>query len=267
MLCNLCQKVRYPHAYWTKSKTWKQKHDTCLFRHHATYQELIDSADEGCELCNLFKPFVEYARSKANGSVERAESDATSTQGDGCSQGDPFEWLGETEKRDEFGFRVREVPETRIRLTDGIFYEDDGDNYRWFTDRTDAKYDRYSEDIYALAHQEEEEDIAAGLVPDPRYQHQSDKNEMLQWLLQDKSNYTGPEQLWITAWTFKGDSDYSYNGHVEKANLIFLSAGSIDGMHLKKGKTICLDGQEIFKGGKALALRLPWLWKWHINTL
>ena len=267
MLCDPCQKVRYPHAYWTKSKTWKRKHDVCLFRHHANYQELINSANRGCELCNLFRPFVEYAQSKASGSVERADSDASSSQGDGWSHGDPFEWYGETEELENGGTRLHSVPEIRIGLIDGIFYEDEGDKYNWLTDRMDEKYWHYSEYVTALLEKEEAEDIAAGLIPDPKHQHQSAKNEVLQWLFQDESNYTGPEQLWLSAWTFVGDDSFSYMGHLEITTVLTLSAGSIDGRHLEENKVVCLDGQEVFQDSKALALKLPWLWKWHHNSL
>ena len=267
MLCSLCQKVRYPHAYWTKAKTWKRRHDACLFRHYATYQELIDSAKNGCELCNLFQPFVEYAQNKASGSIERADSDASSSEGDGRSQDDPFEWFGETEELKDGSTLLHNVPEIRISLTDGIFYEDEGDKYRWLTDRSDEKYWHYWNHVTALLEKEEEEDIAAGLLPDPNHQHKSDKNEVLQWLFQDQTNYTGPEQLWVTAWTFVGDNEFSYMGHLEVTTVVSLSAGSIDDRHPEQEGAFCLDGQEIFADKKALALRLPWLWKWPTKRL
>ena len=268
MLCDLCKKVRYPHAHRTKSNTgWRSAHDACIFRHHANFQDLIQSALDGCELCSLFKPFVEYAQGKQSGLDERAESDASSSQGSGWSHDDPFEWNGETEKLADGGCLIHNVPEVRIGLTDGIFYEDEGNRYRWLTSRMDEKYWHYQEHLHEVLAKEEKEDVEAGLIPDSKHQHESDRNEVLQWLLQDPSNCTGPEQIWITGWTFHGDDDFSYMGHKEFTTVLTLSAASVDDRHLEEGNTICLDGNEVYDGSKALAMKLPWLWKWRNNRL
>ena len=168
MLCDLCKKVRYPHAHRTKSNTWRPTHDACLFRHHANFQELVQSALSGCELCDLFKPFVEYAQRKSSGLAERAGSDASSSQFSGCSEMDPFEWYGGTEKLADGCVLIRNPPEVRIALTDGIYYEDEGHKYNWLTSRMDDKYSHYHDHMKAVLEKEEKEDVEAGLVPDPK---------------------------------------------------------------------------------------------------
>lgn len=53
MLCNKCQDITPAVASHHGSS------HSCLTSHHACFQDLIESADRGCELCQIFRPYLE----------------------------------------------------------------------------------------------------------------------------------------------------------------------------------------------------------------
>jgi hypothetical protein len=91
MLCRPCQKIRPPHRDDGKSD---ERGHWCPVKHHSTFDNLLASAGDGCELCVVFRPFVQSAKSKA---AERYASCKTENEDNtlhsGCFQNDPFEYL------------------------------------------------------------------------------------------------------------------------------------------------------------------------------
>lgn len=113
MLCKLCQKIRPPHhsqRISTKHSEEVQGH-TCIVRHHANFQDLIQSALDGCELCELFRPFIENAMKGPNEDEYNAYLNGP--------------------------FQDHDENRLAIRLTEDIVYEDDGDCYVWLDERLD----------------------------------------------------------------------------------------------------------------------------------
>jgi len=238
MLCKLCQKIRPPHQSQRTSTRYsvKVQEHSCLVRHHANFSDLIQSAINGCELCSLFRPFIENAR------VEAAKDEVGEYPG--YFQDDPFE---DTNTR---------LP--TIRLTKDIIYEDEGDRYQWLDCRFDEKNDAHRKANEEALEREEEEDRLRGLLPKDR--RETDNYEILQWLAQDKSKYKGPEQIWIRGWTYY-DDEFKQGGQYEASTVFTLGAGALDIESLDLNRLDwCIDNKHFGSGRTALVMEMPGLW-------
>jgi hypothetical protein len=262
MLCELCKKIKPPHQVKRRINTWKENPHACLTRHHANFDDLIRSALQGCELCNVFRPFVEHAMSKRGVSGNPQMDDGDSADS-GYSHSDPFD--GEEIRSEDGSIQVISETFQKYRINDDWYYEDDGEEYCWMDDREDDKNHEYYYEVEETLRREEEEDKLAGFVFEGK---NSDKYEVIQWLFQDKNKYSGPEQIWITGQTHYVDA-ITVKGHYEASTVLTLSAGSVDMncvMELEKSEC-CIDGGLRIQGTKDLAMRFPGLWKWKHKSL
>ena len=249
MLCDTCRKIKPPHQSQRTIDLWKTRQHSCLYRHHSSFDNLVQSARQGCELCNVFRPFVEHAQLKKKTLIERVDRDDGESTSSGYSHEDPFE-----------DFDTKEVT---IRLTKDIIYEDEGDHYLWLDERLDEKNDAHRKAMEDTLEREEMEDKSAGLMPKRK---RRDNYEIMQWLFQQKSKFTGPEQLWIRGWTYYGD-DYNRAGHIEASTVLTLSAGSVDSNVFDSESEYCLDGHIYLSRKTDLAMQLPGLWMNRHNAL
>jgi hypothetical protein len=211
-----------------------------LVRHHANFEELIQSARRGCELCELFRPFIESGQRKREAWNKSNEG---YLPGSGRYQNDPFEditYNGIT-----------------IRLNEDIIYEDDGKRYYIQSDADDDRNDGYFKKFNEILEREEAEDKDAGLG---LVDMASPKNyEIIQWLLQGKDKAAGPKQIWITGWPY---IDNDMEAQVGTSMVFNLSAGSIkETPHYTDKETYCVDGKHMCSP-TALAMEVPSLWKW-----
>src|SRR5580700_706638 len=121
MLCELCKKIGLPHDSYKKRKddTGYRQH-LCIYRHHKKYIDLIESATLGCELCALFRPFIEHAQLREAGLVEVAGSEYSNTDyGSDITRADPFLSSDEDNLTEE---------EIESEDEDGEFGEDSGND-------------------------------------------------------------------------------------------------------------------------------------------
>lgn len=236
MLCELCKKIKPPHLPVNRtSHPWSHTDHQCLVRHHANFQDLIQSARQGCELCELFRPYVEHAQSSTVWT-----EDSTGSESSGWYHGDPFE---------DTDYSVT------IRLDKEILYEDEGNRYYIQDEAHDDRSEIYLSQFKKTLEQEEDEDKKSGLRVTTDAINPRDY-EIVQWLLQGTDNCTGPEQIWIRGWLCidTGDSQVG-------ANLVLtLSAGSIyDLPRATEKDTYCVDGKHI-PNSMSLIMELPSLW-------
>lgn len=233
MLCELCRKIRLPHKSFKKKHKGTTRFDEhqCIYRHHKTYDDLLKSAYLGCELCNLFRPFIEHAQFEEAGLVENAESDCPdSDKGSDITREDPFLSESEDDLSDE-----------------GDESEDD-----------DEEEDNGSADDIENASMGSQASSGGGSVKKP--------HEVLEWLFLTSSNLTGPEQLWLTAETDEREQEDQTRSSGSLLTLT-LSAGSIDHIHLDQDDSdYCLDGKYI-GSRQSLAVEVPGLWRWHRRWL
>lgn len=242
MLCKLCQKIKPPHHSQRTSTKYSEKVQghSCIVRHHANFQDLIQSAIDGCELCELFRPFIENAMKELNEDEYGAFLD------------DPFE-------DHEYADRPA------IRLTKDIVYEDDGDCYVWIDERLDEKNDVHYRHYQETLEREEKEDLQAGLMK--RDQNRSDNYETVRWLFQNPAKRTGPEQIWITGWT-NYNYDYKKGGQFEASTVFTLGAGAMDCHFLGlQDYELCIDGQLFTYNTTAWVMEMPGLWVHKIIPL
>lgn len=234
MLCKFCQKIRPPHHSQRTSARYSSKvpEHSCLVCHHANYNDLIQSALNGCELCQLFRPFIENSLGLENGDSDHS----------GHFQDDPFEDL--------------DASGVTIRLTKDIVYEDQGDSYQWLDERLDEKNDAHRKYFEETLEREEEEDRLAGLMPK---RNETDNYEIVQWLFQDRAKYTGPEQIWIRGWTYYGDN-YRQGGQYEASTVFTLSAGAIDTENLAENHEWCINNKHFGSNKTSLVMEIPGLW-------
>lgn len=236
MLCEFCKKITPPHLPQIRnSYPWHHTPHLCLFRHHANFEELIQSARQGCELCKLFRPYAEY------GQRERV---AWTESGHGWYHDDPFE-------------EIKWSSEVTIRMNETILYGDDGMRYSLQNEVDDDRNEGYLKKFNEILEREEAEDKDAGLTP---IDMANPKNyEIIQWLLQEKDKGTGPEQIWIRGWPSIDDDD---GGQIGISMVFTLSAGSIEETpHYTDKTTYCVDGKHLHNP-TALAMEIPSIWKW-----
>jgi hypothetical protein len=240
MLCEFCKKVKPPHL----RKSAERAH-SCLIRHHANFADLIQSARRGCELCQLFEPFVEYGRKRRERWPDGAESD------DGCSvdsasfHKDPFEDFDDSKN-------------ITIQFSEDLWYEDAGDRYRILNMRGDDKNDAYIKKIDQILEKEEDEDKKAGLSL--KYKSNAKTSETVQWLIHGMHEPSGPEQIWIRGWSYYDDGD---EGQAGTGTVLTLSAGSLDeDPCYDEGGEYCVGDGLHLPNPVALLMELPSLWKW-----
>jgi hypothetical protein len=246
MLCEFCKKIRPPHLPKNRSSNpGDHTPHSCLVRHHANFEDLIRSARQGCDLCELFRPFAEYGQRRREASAEGAEG---AESDDGCSTGsgyyhdDPFEDLD---------------LEVTIRLSEEIIYGDDGKRYYIQNEGEDDKNYVYLKKFDEILKREEAEDKDAGLCPTDIAN--SKNYEIIQWLLQGKDKPTGPKQIWIRGWPYIDDDA---DGQVGTSTVFTLSAGSIEEVpHYTDEENYCVDSKHL-RNPTALAMEIPSLWKW-----
>jgi hypothetical protein len=256
MLCEFCRKIKPPHQSQRTLDTWEENPHSCIVRHHANFNDLIKSATEGCELCELFRPFVQYAQRKKARLEGEAESDDGWSTGSPEFHDDPFE-----DGPDSPNTEPR-LP--TMRVTKDFVYVDEGNCYCWLNERLDDGNDAYRQELELTLEKEEEEDKAAGLFPT---HDKSDDYEIIQWLCLEKGKSTGCEQIWVRGWTHYGD-DYDRKGHAEASSIITLSAGSIDDNPLSDDLTeFCIDHKIRISSAKDLAIEIPGMWKNPHNQL
>jgi hypothetical protein len=133
ILCEKYKQIRLPHA------NWQHYEHTCLILHHATFDDLIASAEAGCQVCLYFRPFIEYSRSRRLGLAERSGSDCSSSAVFRCPPGDPFESVqyGPTENLlDGFKTEYSSSKPVKFHVGSGRYYEynDDKDKYDYLGD-------------------------------------------------------------------------------------------------------------------------------------
>jgi hypothetical protein len=251
MLCEFCRKLKPPHQSQRTLDAWKERRHSCLVRHHANFNDLIESAAKGCELCELFRPFVEYAQRKRARLVGEDEFDDGWSVGSPEFHDDPFEGGSD----DAMVFTEPRQP--TMRVTKDSIYVDEGDCYCWLNERMDDGNDAYEKELELILEKEREEDKAAGLLPT---HDKSDDYAIIQWLCLEKGKSTSCEQIWIRGWTYYGDDD-NRKGHAEASSIITLSAGSIDGDPLEEHTEFCIDDKIQISSVKDLAIEIPGLWK------
>jgi hypothetical protein len=256
MLCHCCQKIRVPHsssvikptlgdsaAETTDGKSTRP-HE-CIIRHHEDFAALLKSADEGCELCQLFQPFVEHAILKKRHDVQITPSDCTDSDGSAVVLEDPF--LTESELSSE-SWDTGSGLATNYGDDDDDADGDDGSESS-NNSELDSKslFEWYKREVFAV-----------------------EKNySILQWLLLDNAYASGPEQLWV-----RGHSSLSKDGVIDDFTkskralaTISLSAGSISELGTNfEDSCFCLDG-EWLDTRYALAIKAPYLWKWPCDAL
>jgi hypothetical protein len=261
MLCTCCKKIR-PHC--RQPEKGRRKHHACLVRHHANFDDLINSANQGCELCNLFRPYIEYAQFKNKLlTVESVASDCGSDAGySGCteySQDDLFEDMG----GGDYG---------TVRASKCAGYFDYGDHWSWFDELCDGLVNEEAREkrISMILKKEEGEDKLCGAAI-VRKLPSVDNSEIMQWLFQQDDKPVGPEQVWIQGWTFLGEGwpcltgDLEMMGLGERSTVFSLSVGSIDSSPFGENSNYCVDNRPV-PGTVALAYQIPGIWQQKHNS-
>jgi hypothetical protein len=237
MLCQHCQKIRPPHQVPHADRSGAEREHWCLVKHYPIFDDLLASAEDGCELCAVFWPFVQHARSTRASDTASSDGDANSLYS-GCSHDDPFEDSHRLQGND----KIATPFETFIYKTPDILYSDEGYQYRTIDSRTDEKNNAVVAGLVELAEEELQEDLCAGFPPPPS---SSKRNEAIQWLLQDPKKYTGPEQLWVKSWSDVGMTEDDSTLR-ERTTCFAFTAGSLEEV---KGMTnkfeYCLEGHVV----------------------
>ena len=249
MLCRYCQKIRPPH---NPPNSESDEHDHwCLTKHCGTFDELLASADHGCELCAVFRPFVDSAK------LNRAQCSEDEL---GYPHSDPFGNSFEVEKED----RIDAPADIFIYRTHDLVYLDEGHQYCLLDNRLDEKNNALVAQLSQRAEEETREDLGAGFPPRPS---SPERNETIQWLLQDPNKYTGPEQLWVKSWMFVGNREDNANLQ-ERTSFFSLTAGSFEEItSAKRHLEYCVDDRVIATREAEMALQYPGLWAHRFDPL
>jgi hypothetical protein len=241
MLCDCCRKIRIPHRSYPGKKDGKSQADhQCIVRHHENFAALLKSADHGCELCSLFRPFIEHVQLRQQGTVDVTASDCTDSDGSEFTWEDPFVTESELSS-------LSELASSSGQATD--YAGSEKESVEFDTEPGELE-DRGSE-----VDSESSSVVAA-----------QKNHEILRWLLLNKAYATGPEQLWVTGTSLYQEKNRQTQSR-EAISMISLSAGSIAGHHISyNGSCYCLDG-EWFETRQSLAIKAPGLWKWKYHPL
>ena len=227
MLCNQCQRI--------KPVIHEEYNHRCLTRHHACFDDLIESASRGCKLCQLFRPHVEHQKKN-----QVPEEDPR------CWYG----WIGTDPW--ETPYRSRQ----KYHIADEIYYVDFGSHYSLgSTNARPADLDRKREDIEGSCPTKE---FKFDQGREWHQNHRFDNHEIFQWLFTLEELSTGPEQIWIEP-VYRTGSQILFRGPRAPISAFKLSAGSVA---LRERARYCLEGHEV-GGLQELALLFPGLWKWR----
>lgn len=264
MLCKFCKKIQPPRH---QPKTKGEKQHSCITRHHANFDALISSANQGCELCNLFRRCIESAQlnRKRSTAGKTGSDDGSSNDNNSHYNSDPFEEL-------YLGLDIAERPkdvEIKFRATRNTGYWDVGDRYYWFDEWSNeqaihSNIDRWRA-ISKILEKEEVEDKKAGIVLAPKASH-AGTSEIMQWLFQQDHMRFGPEQIWVRGCTDFGpgwpiaNDNYDLSKNRERSTIITLSAGSLEATAFGIGSEYCVDN-EFVASTTALAIQLPCFWE------
>ena len=233
MLCDQCRQI-------APTNHDKYNH-ICIARHHADFKALAESAQTGCELCQLFLSRVEHQK-----------EDPPCSEGpkvwDGWAHWDP--WHHPCKER-------YELPGTGGEL---VYYSTSSGDHYWLGTMNAGPL---SLDLARSKREEaERENPVKKLKRDTSKQwtrnHHFDHDEMFQWLFTPGQITFGQEQLWIT-------SRYEMIGYEQRDPIAFfdLTAGSVDS---RGSGNYCYQGEEA-QNHQQLLLLLPELWKWRCQPL
>lgn len=261
MLCTFCKKIK-PHCQ-RPGKDREENH-ACLVRHHANFDDLINSANQGCELCKLFRPYVEYAQFKKKpSSAELVASLCGSDDGySDCTEQSQV-YLFDEDGDGEYG---------TVRASKYAGYFESGSQWFWFDELDDGMVNSAVRNrrIQMILEKEKEEDKSSGVAMIEQYPtvHNS---EIMQWLFHQDGKPVGPEQLWIQGWLFKGEgwpgpgADFAMMGQGERSTVFSLSVGSVNPWLLCQDASFCVDTQPV-ESTVALAYQIPGIWQQKYNS-
>ncbi|KAL8995497.1 MAG: hypothetical protein Q9169_004791 [Polycauliona sp. 2 TL-2023] len=249
MLCYLCQTitpaVHHGHAH------------SCLTRHHACFQDLIKSAEDGCELCRIFLPSVEKAKELEYSGKDGKESYK-------CTNEDPFrgpypdrKYVLMGDETDKFGAKAYYVDfGTHLQISGMNIRDKEADLIHKIEEELEndgvQRKDRWGYPYKPWYHNE------PGLQIGWRQNHYFDDNETLQWLFFTGGLIpTGPEQIWIDRRSRGGNSSVG-PGPRESISYLELTAGSINLQYYCSGTYCCEDIS--INEARQLAISMPGLW-------
>ena len=233
MLCEKCRQLGpAKHHEWDHS---------CLVRHHVDFKTLAESAQAGCQLCQLFSTRVEHRKKHPLLSEGPGNWD-------GWANEDP--WYEPCQERYELAGTGGEL----------IYYSDSSSHHYWLGTMNAGPL---SLDLARRKIEEaEKENPVKKLERDDLRQwtcnHHFDHDEMFQWLFTPGQMTSGQEQIWIT-------NRYEESGYKQREPIAFfdLTACSVDFRH---GQNHCYQGRNV-KDRQQLAPLLPELWKWRCQSL
>jgi hypothetical protein len=245
MLCDKCRKIRLPHpAHNPANESEKHYNHLCIYQHHPSFPDVLASAESGCEICQLFKPFIIHAQQREAGEVEIAESDCGSSDGDSqdFNHEDPF-------------------------IEEEDYEESDYNSESFCSDVLNAASDHSHE-----RSTDDESSVASFALSQKTQYFDSDVDEVdpdgvLNWAYFASRENTGPEQLWVTVDTEENEVDNTTRSS-SQLNTMRLHAASIVDIRMTRwtDSSFCVDG-EFIGSRQSLAARLPALWKWHPKAL
>jgi hypothetical protein len=188
------------------------------------------------------------------------DEDARSTAS-GFYHDDPFEYASDCQGKDT----IERPRETYVYRTKDLVYLDEGYKYTLLDSRSDEKNSALQDELLDHAEEELKEDIRAGMPQPPS---QAERNEAIQWLMQDPDRYTGPEQLWVKLWIFHGDEDV-IAGLQERTSLFVMTAGSLEEVSASDYWSVeyCVDGRTVTSREAEMAMQYPGLWAWKCIPL
>ena len=259
MLCSQCQTIvpaihdEYSHS--------------CLTRHHVTFQDLIRSADEGCELCQVFRPSVER--------VMQSRDDVTyPNRGYGWNDTDPFKDFSPKQQYVVMGDEDEKYGSKVYYVDYGTHFElhtlNEGKKEHDFKVRKKAQIKDESSDFENETTNKINpwDSIQRSQERDWLQNHYLDNHEIFQWLfLTSGLVRTGPEQLWIDRRYHAGcanDRGIVSAGQRESISSFKLTAGSV--CLPRYGGDFCYQDRHV-GGLQQLAVLFPGLWKWPCRFL
>ena len=229
MLCNQCQRLE-PAIH-------EENNHRCLTRHHACFDDLIESANRGCKLCQLFRPRVEHQKDH-----RVPEEDPKGWYG----------WIGTDPWETPYSYRSRQ----KYHINGNMYYVDFGSHYTLDSENArPADVQRKEEDIEENC---PTKGFRLGQGREWRQNHRFDDHEIFQWLFKHGQISSGPEQIWIER-KYRESSGSHDKGQREPISSFKLSAGSLA---LREHASYCLEGRK-FGSLQELALLFPGLWKWR----
>ena len=231
----MCLKIGLPHPRPPKNEGFAAHR--CIVRHHKTFSELILSAQSGCDICSLFRPFVEHQQLRDAGQVKVSRSDCSASgNSEKVLMEDPF--LSESSDPTVSDFDSKsEVESSDIGPEEGS--SSDGSEHGGAAPSGEQKYPFITDPVTEVV----------------------ERNGTLEWIIFSGNEITGPEQLWLS---IESDRRYSFTTLSNNAlATLTLSAGSVVTYDLSDNScNYCLDGNHI-GSRQSMALEQPGLWK-HI---